>query len=83
MVRRDKEYKKIENITLGCYAVGLGLACATKFLPFILLTVMAYPISFCLVDENKWSGRDTTPRKRKEIKKWDYSVKFLEKKIHR
>lgn len=56
MVRRDKEYKKIENIALGCYAVGLGLACATKFLPFILLTVMAYPISLRVVD-NKWSGR--------------------------
>lgn len=56
MVKRDKEYKKIENITLGCYAVGLGLVCATKFLPFILLTVMAYPISFYLVDNNKWSG---------------------------
>lgn len=56
MVKRDKEYKKIENITLGCYAVGLGLACATKFLPFILLTVIAYPISFYLVDNNKWSG---------------------------
>lgn len=39
MVKRDKEYKKIENITLGCYAVGLWLACVTKFLPFILLTV--------------------------------------------
>lgn len=57
MVKRDKEYKKIENTTLGCYAVGLGLACVTKFLPFILLTVMAYPISFCLVDNNKWSGK--------------------------
>lgn len=56
MVKRDKEYKKIENITLGCYAAGVGLACATKFLPFILLTVMAYPISFYLVDNNKWSG---------------------------
>ena len=56
MVKRDKEYEKIENITLGCYAVGLGFACATKFLPFILLTVMAYPISFYLVDNNKWSG---------------------------
>ena len=51
-----KKYKKIENITLGCYAVGLWLACVTKFLPFILLTVMAYPISFRVVD-NKWSGR--------------------------
>ena len=51
MVKRDKEYKKIENITLGCYAVGLWLACVTKFLPF-----MAYPISFRVVD-NKWSGR--------------------------
>lgn len=56
MVKRDKEYKKIENITLGCYAVGLWLACVTKFLPFIILTVMAYPISFRVVD-NKWSGR--------------------------
>ena len=62
MVKRDKEYKKIENITLCCYAVVLGLACATKFLPFILLTVMAYPISFRVVD-NKWSGKNATPRK--------------------
>ena len=50
MVKKDKEYKKIENITLICYVIGLALVCITKFIPFIFLTIMAYPISFCLVD---------------------------------
>lgn len=45
MFKRDSNYKKIEAITLGCYAVGMVLACLTKFIPFIFLTIAAYPIS--------------------------------------
>ena len=50
MVKKDKEYKRVENITLICYATGLVLTCLTKFLPFIFLTIMTYPISFYLIN---------------------------------
>lgn len=51
MFARDKDYKKVEAITIGCYAAGLALACATRFIPFIFLTLLAYPISFKLVKD--------------------------------
>lgn len=41
----DKEYKIVENITLVCYSVGLILACTTKFVPFIFLTLLTYSVS--------------------------------------
>lgn len=41
----DKEYKIVENIALICYSVGLILACITKFVPFIFLTLLTYPVS--------------------------------------
>ena len=45
MIRRDKVYKTVEAITLMCFSVGLIMAC-TKFIPFIFLTLLTYPISF-------------------------------------
>lgn len=66
MVKRDREYKKIENITLICYVIGLALVCIIKFIPFIFLTIMAYPISLCPTDKNKWSGRNATPGKERK-----------------
>ncbi len=46
MVKRDKSYKKVEIITLTCFSIGLIIACITKFIPFIFLTSLTYPISF-------------------------------------
>lgn len=46
MIRRDKVYKTVEAITLMCFSVGLIMACITKFIPFIFLTLLTYPISF-------------------------------------
>lgn len=46
MIRRDKVYKTVETITLMCFSVGLIMACITKFIPFIFLTLLTYPIPF-------------------------------------
>ena len=57
MVMRDREYKTVENIVLICYTVGLVLTCVTKFIPFIFLTVAAYPISRAILNNNKCGNR--------------------------
>ena len=57
MVMRDREYKTVENIVLNCYTVGLVLTCVTKFIPFIFLTVAAYPISLAILNNNKCGNR--------------------------
>ncbi len=57
MVMRDREYKTVENIVLICYTVGLVLTCVTKFIPFIFLTVAAYPISLAILNNNKCGDR--------------------------
>lgn len=57
MVMRDREYKTVENIVLICYTVGLVLTCVTKFIPFIFLTVAAYPISLAILNNNKCGSR--------------------------
>lgn len=57
MVMRDREYKMVENIVLICYTVGLVLTCVTKFIPFIFLTVAAYPISLAILNNNKCGNR--------------------------
>lgn len=46
MIRRDKVYKTVETIALACFSLGLVMACITKFIPFIFLTLFTYPISF-------------------------------------
>lgn len=57
MVMRDRECKTVENIVLICYTVGLVLTCVTKFIPFIFLTVAAYPISLAILNNNKCGNR--------------------------
>lgn len=57
MVMRDREYKTVENIVLICYTVGLVLTCVTKFIPFVFLTVAAYPISLAILNNNKCGNR--------------------------
>lgn len=52
MFKRDKVYRTVETITLVCYAIGLTMACITGFIPFILLTLAAYPISFKTINKS-------------------------------
>ena len=52
MFKRDKVYRTVETITLVCYAIGLAMACVTGFIPFILLTLAAYPISFKMLSKS-------------------------------
>lgn len=53
MFKRDKEYYVVETIALACYSVGLILACATRFIPFIFLTLAVYPISNIVLNKQK------------------------------
>ncbi len=46
MVRRDKNYKTVEIVTLICFSIGVITACITRFIPFIFLTLLTFPISF-------------------------------------
>lgn len=67
MVMRDREYKTVENIVLICYTVGLVLTCVTKFIPFIFLTVAAYPISLAILNNNKCGNRTKTVPENKKV----------------
>ena len=49
MIRRDKSYKKVESITLICFSISVVVACITRFIPFIFLTLLTFPISFILL----------------------------------
>ena len=49
MIRRDKSYKKVESITLICLSISVVVACITRFIPFIFLTLLTFPISFKLL----------------------------------
>ena len=49
MIRRDKSYKKVEYITLICFSISVVVACITRFIPFIFLTLLTFPISFKLL----------------------------------
>lgn len=49
MVRRDKSYKIVEAVTLICFSIGVIAACITRFIPFIFLTLLTFPISFKLL----------------------------------
>ena len=45
-MKKDKILKnKIELVTIGCYSLGLLLTCLTKCPIFMLLTILAFPIS--------------------------------------
>lgn len=69
MVTRDREYKTVENIVLICYTVGLVLTCVTKFIPFIFLTVIAYPISLAILNNNKWGTEQKLSPENKKFNK--------------
>lgn len=46
-MKKDKILKnKIELVTIGCYSFSLLLTCLTKCPIFMLLTILAFPISF-------------------------------------
>lgn len=49
MIRRDKSYKKVESITLICFSISVVVACITRFIPFIFLTLLTFLISFKLL----------------------------------
>ena len=49
MVRRDKSYKKVEIITLIYFSISVITVCITRFIPFIFLTLLTFPISFKLL----------------------------------
>ena len=49
MIRRDKSYKKVEIIALICFSISVVVACITRFIPFIFLTLLTFPISFKLL----------------------------------
>ena len=46
MVRRDKNYKRVEIVTLICFSISVITACITRFIPFIFLTLLTFPISY-------------------------------------
>lgn len=46
MIRRDKNYKTVETITLVCFSIGVITARITHFIPFVFLTLLTFPISF-------------------------------------
>lgn len=50
MIRRDKSYKKVEIITLICFSISVVIACITRFIPFIFLTLLTFPNSFKLLN---------------------------------
>ncbi len=49
MVRRDKNYKTVEIVTLICFSIGVIAVGITRFIPFIFLTLLTFPISFKLL----------------------------------
>lgn len=65
MIRRDKSYKKVEIITLICFSISVVVACITRFIPFIFLTLFTFPISFKLL-----KGKVDSLLKNKEDKQY-------------
>lgn len=62
MVMRDKSYKTVEIVTLICFSISVVVACITRFIPFIFLTLLTFPISFKLL-----KGRvDNLPKNKEE-----------------
>lgn len=71
MVKRDREYRVVENISIICFAIGLVIACITRFIPFIYISVISVPISFWIISKNKVGGwRKPFPTKERK-QKWD------------
>lgn len=65
MVRRDKNYKTVEIVTLICFSIGVITACITRFIPFIFLTLLTFPISFKVL-----TGKVDSLPKNKEDKQY-------------
>lgn len=65
MVMRDKSYKTVEIITLICFSISVVVACITRFIPFIFLTLLTFPISFKLL-----KGKVDSLPKNKEDKQY-------------
>lgn len=62
MVRRDRAYKTVEAITLICFLISVITVCITRFIPFIFLTLLTFPISFKLL-----KGKvDSLPKNKEE-----------------
>lgn len=49
MIRRDKSYKKVEIITLICFSISVVVTYIIRFIPFIFLMLLIFPISFKLL----------------------------------
>lgn len=65
MIKRDREYRVVENISLICFAIGLIIACITRFIPFIYISVISVPISFKIISKNKvGSGENHSQQKK-------------------
>lgn len=62
MVMRDKSYKTVEIVTLICFSISVVVACITRFIPFIFLTLLTFPISFKLLKGNV----DNLPKNKEE-----------------
>ena len=62
MIRRDK---KVEIITLICFSISVVIACITRFIPFIFLTLLTFLISFKLL-----KGKVDSLPKNKEDKQY-------------
>ena len=65
MIRRDKSYKKVEIIALICFSISVVVACITRFIPFIFLTLLTFTISFKLL-----KGKVDSLPKNKEDKQY-------------
>lgn len=65
MIRKNKGYKKVEIITLICFSISVVVACITRFIPFIFLTLFTFPISFKLL-----KGKVDSLPKNKEDKQY-------------
>lgn len=65
MVRRDKSYKTVEVVTLICFSISIIAVCITRFIPFIFLTLLTFPISIKLL-----KGKVDSLPKNKEDKQY-------------
>lgn len=65
MVRRDKSCKTVEVVTLICFSIGIIAVCITRFIPFIFLTLLTFPISIKLL-----KGKVDSLPKNKEDKQY-------------
>ena len=65
MVRRDKSCKTVEVVTLICFSISVITVCITRFIPFIFLILLTFPISIKLL-----KGKVDSLPKNKEDKQY-------------